>query len=183
VSLPYIYTPRPGDRVTVRAAPGGRGCGLAVSTDLAAETGIPAADIPAVAAGIALAMHEAAGLPAPVILERPPVVTREAIIVPGARFRVHGNAIQADPLCGSGVQQESFAPAAIRDIAAALAVMADEAESEPDPAEVEELARVIRADLYPPSESIGLRPGESDRTAARAALRWMKDKQQRGGTA
>ena len=53
----------------------------------------------------------------------------------------------------------------------------------PSAAEVEELAAVIRSGLYPPSEAIGLRPSQSDRTAARAALRWMARKQQRGGMA
>jgi len=65
-------------------------------------------------------------------------------------------------------------------LAASLAFLADEAESQPDPAEVEELAALIRSELYPHSEAVGLGPSEADRTAARAVLRWMKDKQQRG---
>ena len=59
------------------------------------------------------------------------------------------------------------------------AVNADAAEAarnEPDPADVVELAAAIRTALYAPSESIGLRPSETDRTAARAALRWMKQR-------
>jgi len=179
VSLPYVYTPRPGDRVTVRAAPGGRGCGLAVSTDLAAETGIPAADIPAVAAGIAAAMHEAAGLPAPIILERPKTLYPDISFGPELKV-ARGDAVTALWL---GAEARTLGPDECRRLAAYLAICAEADEAAAADAEVDELARAIRSELYPPSESIGLRPGESDRTAARAALRWMTQKQQRGGAA
>lgn len=64
-------------------------------------------------------------------------------------------------------------PAAARAMVVALAVLADEAEAEPDPEEVEELAHALRLELFPDSVRAGLKPSGADRTAARAALRWM----------
>ena len=53
-------------------------------------------------------------------------------------------------------------------------------EYEPDPAEVEELAALIVSDLYVYGQVLGLRPAESDRCAARTALRYMRDKREAG---
>jgi hypothetical protein len=123
-------------------------------------------------------LYAAAGKPAPLILERPDY-PRSSLELGGATFSVRPGGVEEFRVhdgTQSGVLHE---PGVIRRIAACLAVLAEEAEGGPDPAEVEELAELIRAELYPLSERIGLRPSEADRTAARAALRWM-NKQQRG---
>ena len=178
MSLPYVYNPRPGDRVTVSAAPGGRGCGLAVCADGAAMTGIPAADVPGVAAGIAAAMHEAAGLPAPVILERPEVTFKDGVNRAG---RIEVGRLGDRVTVGLyGIQPEELEPDVARRLAALIAVRAGEVQDgEPDPAEVEELATILHD-----AREVGVkgRHGEWDTSAARAALRWMRDKQQRGAS-
>lgn len=115
------------------------------------------------------ALYEAAGLPAPVILERPETVA-QVIVMPGARFAVAGNAVEAVPFLQAAPKAEMLSPAAIRDIAAGLACLAEVAGSGPDPAEVTELTKVLW-------DAMKGGPAES---AARAALRWFRDKQQRG---
>jgi hypothetical protein len=120
------------------------------------------------------ALYEAAGLPAPVILERP------AVPKDGARLRfgkfgmrmLNGGIAFSLP----GVEVEAVPPGAARELAAHIAAYADEAEGEPDPDDVTELAEEIRGDLA----RIGGRPDEATEIAARAALRWFRDKQQRG---
>lgn len=131
---------------------------------------IEAADFPALIA----ALYEAAGLPAPVILERP-----------GATFE--GGVNRAGPIevgrLGGlvtvglyGIQPEEIEPAEARRLAALIAICADEVQDgEPDPAEVEELATAIRTGLHPGSG----RPGEPDRRAARAAFRWFREREDR----
>jgi len=139
-------------------------------------TGIPAADVPGVAAGIAAAMHEAAGLPAPVILERPEVTFKDGVNRAG---RIEVGRLGDRVTVGLyGIQPEELEPDVARRLAALIAVRADEAQDgEPDPAEVEELATILHD-----AREVGVkgRHGEWDTSAARAALRWMRDKQQRG---
>jgi len=130
-------------------------------------------DLPEVVAKL----YEACGLPSPVILERP------GVSIPAG----------GDPLfCGDlslrtyeygiamglpGITAAAVAPGTLRRRAAFMAAYADAAEAEPDPADVGALAKAIRSALCPDSERTGLRPGESDETAARAALRWMRDRE------
>jgi hypothetical protein len=177
VSLPYVYLPRPAERITV-SRDGEDHCLLAVFADGASVVRVLPDEVPGVAAGIATAMHEAAGLPAPVILERPAATFRDGV-------NRAGN-IEVGRLGGRvtvglyGIQPEEIGPAEARRLAALIAVRAEEARGdEPDPAEVEELAGAIRTAHHPDSG----RPGDGDRTAARAALRWFADKQQRGDEA
>lgn len=68
-------------------------------------------------------------------------------------------------------------PADARKLAANIVALADFAEKQPSDADVEELAAAIRTAHNPDSG----RPGDGDRTAARAALRWFADKHH-GGT-
>jgi hypothetical protein len=135
---------------------------------------VKAAGFPALIA----ALYEAAGLPAPIILARPvggEYLMRHFPSALGAGITVNRKdgfvVIRGDGLL--------FDPKTVRDLAAFAVTLADEAESEPDPAEVEELAAAIRTGLHPDSG----RPGEPDRMAARAALRWFRDKRQQGGGA
>jgi hypothetical protein len=133
------------------------------------------ADFPAFIA----ALYEAAGLPAPVILERPGRVSCDQLCADGFRtYLATGNLVGVDG------QPDDISPAAARFLAARLAALADIAESEPDPAEVAELALILR----------GLTPGVAYATEgdyklavvtpyAEAALRWFRDKQQQGGGA
>jgi len=137
------------------------------------------ADIPPQDFGRIIArMYEAAGKPVPVILERPAQWIEQAIIMPGAAYEIHGNNVRGTPTGDYGKPQD-FSPQAIRDFAAALADLADRAESEPDQAEVRELAQEIRRCLIDRGVWGGTDP---PKIAARVALRWMRDKQQRGGS-
>lgn len=99
-----------------------------------AEVCVSKADLPRVSAGL----WESAGLRAPVILERPDILALD--MLPGLHFTVNGCVIEAERPGGN----RQFTPAAVRRLAASLAILADEAEAEPDPAEVEQLAAVVR---------------------------------------
>jgi hypothetical protein len=59
-------------------------------------------------------------------------------------------------------------------LAAAIAVLADQADMEPNPADVEDLARAIHA-----AKRCSGDPTEGDREAARTALLWMRDRETR----
>lgn len=74
-----------------------------------------------------------------------------------------------------GGNTETLPEATARQCAAVTVALADEEEL--DSAEVEDLAHAIRLGLYPDGDRIGLRPGESDRKSARAALRWMRERE------
>lgn len=129
--------------------------------------------------GITRAMWVACGQLPPLILERPDVPEGEPWRPrPGSSLSaaVDGNRVREMWLEGPSL---SMTAAETRRHAAALAVLADRADAEPDPGDVDELAAAIRSGLYPDSERIGLRPGESDRVAARTALRWMRDREAR----
>ena len=80
MTLPYRYLPRPGEEISV-SQDGDDHCLVTVcgSRGFAATTRVLPDEVPAVAAGIAAAMHEAAGLPAPVILERPEVTFKDGV--------------------------------------------------------------------------------------------------------
>lgn len=178
MSLPYVYMPRPGEWVRVSRVEtlGGcligtyeEDCGHATSTRVLPE------DVPAVARQIAEAMHEAAGLPAPVILERPGATVKDGVNRAGPiEVGRLGDRVTVGLY---GIQPEEIEPAVARRLAALIAIRADEVQSdEPDPAEVQELAAEIRSEL----KRMGGSPPEATGMAARIALRWMRDKQQRG---
>lgn len=158
MSLPYIYTPRPGEEISVSsvygdAVAGARGCRVIISSEHIASMRIPASDVPGVAAGIAGAMHEAAGLPAPVILERPATsawgtATPLGVIYSYTSATVTG----AEHLIGVG-DSPGLGPSQARDVAAILAAYADapaDAEDGPDAADVKALAGVLADVDLPP---------------------------------
>ena len=130
---------------------------------------VEAPDFPALIA----ALYGAAGQPEPVILERAEIDTdaetginiftvRQAPHPGSIAIRYHGAPSAA-----------ILAPGPARLLASVIATHADVAEAalEPDPGEVEELAQLLRehGDC-----------GSLRWDAARAALRWFRDKQQRG---
>lgn len=123
-------------------------------------------------------LREACGLPSPVIPERSSARFPED----GSPFRFGGFGFRLRPegVCPSlpGIEAKAVPPAALRELAAHLVALADDAEArpEPDPDEVDELAHAIRLGLFPGSDITGVRVGDGDRTAARAALRWMNAK-------
>jgi hypothetical protein len=122
-------------------------------------------------------LYEACGLPSPVILERPE-------FNPGRSLDRIGD-VQVGRLDGKvtvglyQIQPETLTPAYARELAALIALHADQAEAEPDPEEVDALAEAIRAELYTDSSRVGLRPSESDVASARIALRWIKAREKR----
>jgi hypothetical protein len=117
-------------------------------------------------AGLASAVHAAAGLPVPVILGRPDIDVRAARSVAG--FTVgfsasDGIAVRpADPAC--------LRPGPARELAAVIAAYADAAEGEPDPGEVRALAAVIEEELARFTGQAGV----MSVVAAAAALRWVQ---------
>lgn len=119
--------------------------------------------------GVTAALYEAARFPAPVILERPEISDAGIDAFGAAEISRDGGQVVIG--CGPPLR---LAPQAARKLAALIAAYADAAEGEPDPAEVGELAEAIRAEIHPGYTVHGLRPSESDRAAARAALRWLK---------
>lgn len=124
--------------------------------------------LPAVVA----ALYEAAGKPAPIVLDRTDETVNYTWILHGIGFVIRNGGVEITHPNGA----QLFEPAIIRGLAARLAEMAEaaEARAEPDSAEVEELAAQIRHDLHPDSG----KPSEGDRSAARTALRWMKQREQ-----
>jgi hypothetical protein len=122
-------------------------------------------------------LYEAAGLPAPVILDRPsPIGAALGCYEGGLRVFPDGTAVRVQAASAEPCRHywhTRLEPAAARKVAATIAAIADAIEGEPDPAEVEELAGTIRAAHHPDSG----RPGDGDRTAARAALRWFRDRE------
>ncbi len=139
----FRYSSRPGHSVSVRLAEGAEeACELRVGGDIttsrgepATTTSVPDAKVPEVARGILAAMHEAAGLPVPIVLDR----------VGGDKFShwfelgrsTLGPSVLLDPHAALSFR-------AAREFAAALVAAVERAESEPDPAEVEALAKVLR---------------------------------------
>jgi hypothetical protein len=127
---------------------------------------VAAEDLPEIAANL----YEACGLPSPVILD-PQQIPEDGSQVGYGDFRIsrddHGVAFE---LHGRAT---CMPPRAALVLAAYITAYAMQAEAEPDPEEVEELARALRLELFPDSVRAGLQPSGADRTAARAALRWM----------
>lgn len=92
---------------------------------------------------IAIQLFQAAGQPAPVITPRPDVDPRAGYDFGPVRFRVNPRARGVD--VQEGVSSWHWAPSVCRQVAGCLVALADAAESEPDPGEVEALAGVLRA--------------------------------------
>lgn len=143
-------------------------------TDCGVELEIPPHEVAGLAVALALSMHEAAGLPAPVILDRPEPMA--LFNFAGATFAVrHGGGVDASVSAGGTTVGHFYRPPEFRRALAVLAAMADASENEPDPAEVEELARAIHGHRCTGACDEG--PDSLDRTSAEAALRWMRDRE------
>ena len=120
---------------------------------------------------ITKALYEACGQQPPTVVDLPEV-TAEYRPMPGSMLKVsrlgRNVHIEWDATNGCG---SSLAPADARRFAAAIVAYAEEAETEPNPAEVEELADAIKAELYP--DYFRRAWAEANVIAARTALRWM----------
>jgi hypothetical protein len=139
---PWSYTDE--DGVTLALIPcGERHAELRVSTDtLAAGVCVG----PGRPAELVTELYKASGQRPPVILDRPGDPAAEiCFFAAGAdlRFFAEGGRIEVRNKTGGGVSGQAFPVAGIRDLAARLAVLCDEAEDEPDPAEVDDLAAVL----------------------------------------
>jgi hypothetical protein len=88
-------------------------------------------------APVVAAIYAAMGRPEPVILERPGSADAASPVQCSGILvgRLDGKVTVG--LCG--IQPEEMPPSAARELAALIAIRADEAQSEPDPAEVEKL--------------------------------------------
>lgn len=171
---PYEYT-EAADGENLRIEPGPHGGAWLIVQNYGASR-IIEVDPSAVPAA-ALALYEAAGLPAPVILPR--------VMHPlSGPWRLSEGSTLTASCYGKQVRiafdqvngpASAFPPAEARELAAVLVALADQAEAEPDPAEVEELAEAIRAAIHPDAPRLGLRPTDSDRIAARTALQWKRE--------
>jgi hypothetical protein len=115
--------------------------------------------IPAITA----ALYEACGLESPVVVELPEVDTSKPHGIGPFRLSLADGGVRVEVVAPAG---PVWMPCELRDFAAVAAAYAAAADAEPDPADVEELAAVMRADhpAYLP------RTFEDD---ARTALRWM----------
>lgn len=158
----YSYSPRHRDGISVEMTEGAEdACSILVAGEVistatgpATTMSVPDAKVPEVARGIFRAMHEAAGLPVPIVLDR----VDESAFADWFEVRRGPERVLLDsagPLDFAGA----------RGFAAALAGAVERAESEPDPAEVEALAEV----LHEARERCG-GAGELDRQSARTIL-------------
>lgn len=179
MSLPFAYTPRPGEEITISRDAEGR-CVIAVTSGTrTSSVRCLAVEAPGFAVMAARAICEAAGRPEPVILDRLDWEDCHQDETAGIRtYLATGNLVGVD---GS----DDISPGDALWLAARIASLAAEAKraaAEPDPAEVEELTRILRR----------IAPGMADpaggdyktavvRPFAEAALRYMRDKRQRGG--
>lgn len=116
-----------------------------------ASAAVPAQDVPAVARRLAEAMHEAAGLPAPIVLEPAGGVDSGTVDghILGTTFEVSHHAGNVRMGFGQPAgQMLNASPEDARFIAGLIAQHAGAAEAEanePDPAEVEVLAGILLA--------------------------------------
>lgn len=154
----YGYDAPNGFRISVMVAGEGAhsiylGAGL---SGMSALCPVRDEDVPTVARELLRGLHEAAGLPVPIVLDR---VDKSVF---SGRFHVR------DRHYPGSVVVDATGPVtfeAARRYAAALAAAVERAESEPDPAEVERLAEVI----HEAREHCG-GAGEWDRQSARTIL-------------
>ena len=149
----YRYSPRDDERVSVLRT--SDGCVIRVTTETfwsrephsghgpdSAAAVIAASEVPAVARGLAEAMHEAAGLPAPIILERPELAGTHSQFA-----GTFGGTLKVGPAEGGlMVAGDARLPLGLaRPLAAHIVARAEAMErAGPDPADVAALADVIR---------------------------------------
>lgn len=124
-------------------------------------------------------LYEDAGLPVPIILDLPvPIILERPGLhdythVGGITVRREGQRVAVS----LPAREEALEPSMAHALGTYLAAYADSIESEPDPAEVEELTRVLCG--FTPGMAL---PGADYRTEvarqyAGAALRWMRDRE------
>lgn len=121
-------------------------------------------------------LYEDAGQPPPIILERPDPARSCAWMLPGVSFAVRNGQVEIISTSTATDSGHLHEPAYIRELAARIAEMAEQAEAqadEPDPAKVEELAELMDAEMERcGSGQFGLYPA-----VARIALRWMRERE------
>lgn len=169
---PYEYD-QPGCDVQMTITPT-----LAGDARVSILSGHPAVYIdisPAAVLGAALALYEAAGLPEPLILPRPEFTAGIEYAGSTDRYAYTSRTGAKAAVGWRGIEPVELDPDEALEFAAHITVNALAAKAgEPDPAEVEELAGVIH-------EANGNRgfagAGEWDRGVARAALRWMRERE------
>jgi hypothetical protein len=183
----WSYTDYDGDRLRVGPRlPGSLLLGVANRDDDVAVV-VKAADLSEIVAH----MYEAAGLPAPIILDRP--APRDVLVpdphggddvavtpspaghpgnLPGVSLRVGG-----EPDGYAAVRLIYDEP--LRVAVALIDAMreAEQAPDEPDPREVAGLARALHRTHCVPNGCCTEEPSAGDLDEARTALRWMQDKQ------
>jgi hypothetical protein len=180
--LPYTYLPRHGEEITVVREGGTARIGVTRHTAMASAV-IPAYDMPGFAASVVAALYEAAGLPAPVILDRPET-SPDGTSTPLERIYLHPSLNGMLVAVDWHPNLTYLTPGDARTTASVLAAYADAAEAADaagaDEDEVRELARVLHRTHCIPGGCCNEEPSSGDLEEARTALRWMKD-QQRGG--
>lgn len=133
---------------------------------------VKAADFPALL-GV---LYEAAGLPVPVILGAPTLPPGICHYSDGVKVFTDGNEVRLQATESHSAKEywhTKLEPADARKLAANIAALADFAEAQPDPADIEELTGFLVG------AGAGLRTTGVD-DIARAALLWFQGKQQRG---
>jgi hypothetical protein len=103
-------------------------------------------------------LYEDAGLPVPIILERTDPAHSYAWMLPGDSFTIRDGGVEITSVSRTADSGSLHEPACIRQLAARIAEMAEQAEREPDPAEVKELAAIIREapgwNVFPGTEKL-----------------------------
>lgn len=173
---PYEYAKPGSDSVQlqiVKAAGRSNGARVAISDDSeTAYVDVPASEVPAAA----LALYEAAGLPLPMILDRPS--HHYGIEHAGSDDR-HANTSRSGSTVyvgWRGIEPGELTPDEALEFAAHIAVNAEAAKrDEPDPADVESLAKAMRDAIS--GYGVPLPLANADEVAAHAALRWMRERE------
>jgi len=161
---PYRYESETG--ATLRVDPAGHVAMVKVTGKNGGEAWAPvdAIGIPA----ITRAMYQACGQAPPVILPRPDISLPAA----GGPLRCGDLSLRMYEVGISmglpGITAAAISPDALRRRAAFMAAYADAVEAETDPADVEGLAAVLRE---------AFRNQATPEESARAALRWMRDRE------
>lgn len=152
---PKPYTDEDGRTLLIGACEDPRHVYLRVTDgEAVAEVCVSAADLPAETAK----MRQAAGLPAPVILERPEIDPDAWLQSGPVRMGLTGD---GEVMVGLGNAQSGAAPSDIRHIAALLCAYADAAEAEPNPADLEALTGLIDAEGVVPGRDLAGRLARS----------------------
>jgi hypothetical protein len=166
---PYVHEDDNGNMLTIYSE--GDRAGMTICGEAADD---PLRVFPEDFAKIAEALAKRCGLPSPVILNR----SSARFPDDGSLFRFgdFGFRLYPEGVAPSlpGIEAKVVPAAALRELAAHLVALADQAEAEPDPAEVDELAAAIRAERAS-HDALPLPPA-IDKLSARTALRWMNAK-------